>query len=135
MCKKIISLFTLTVFIVFTFSCYSTKVKRINTIKPNKMEKLEIREVVKISGEKIKFLKEYPGRIIENAIVADRYLDKTGFIKKRVSIPLSEVKLIGFKKFSTVKTIILCAGITLTAVLTAYLLVGDVLSGTLNLKW
>lgn len=112
MCKKIISLFTLTVFIVFTFSCYYKKVGRIETIAPNKMEKLKICEVVKISGEKIKFSKKYPGRIIENAIVAEGFFigEDDYFSEKRVSIPLSEVKLIKFKKFSIGRTIVLGVG-------------------------
>ncbi len=102
MIMKIISLFTLTAFVVFTFSCYSTKQEKIETVVSKKGQKIEIIAVLKKSGERIEFPKDKPGIIVGDKIVGepvDKKLDK-----KPVYIPISEVDQVWVRKIDGVKT-------------------------------
>jgi hypothetical protein len=99
MIKKIISLFTLTAFVVFTFSCYSTKQEKIETVISKKGTKANILALLKKSGERIKFPKSEPGKIVGDKIVGE-VVDETNK-KKPVSIPISDVDLVWVKKSNT----------------------------------
>jgi len=84
--KKLVSLFTLVAFLIFSLSCYTTKKERIEKAVW-KGKKVKILAVMKTSGEYIKFPEKRPGRIYENRI--------GGIVgTESISIPLSEVELI-----------------------------------------
>jgi len=53
MSRKIISLFTLLFFIVFSISCYTTRLREVRTATDLKGEKGNILSLVKTSGEYI----------------------------------------------------------------------------------
>jgi len=69
MSKKIISSFTMVVFIVFSLSCYTLKKTEIETVPKEKGGKLKILKVLKSSGELIEFSKKHPGRIYKDTIM------------------------------------------------------------------
>jgi hypothetical protein len=68
--NKIVSLFTLVAFIIFTFSCYiyTTKKERGETVY-TKGGKVLVLAVMKTSGEYIEFPKDLPGQIDRDTIV------------------------------------------------------------------
>ena len=77
MFRKITALSVLTVFIIINFSCHNyhyksvTTKEKIETVllwKKSKIEKAEILEVIKKSGESIDFSKQQPGKIEEDHI-------------------------------------------------------------------
>jgi len=117
--KKLISLFTMVAFIVFSLSCYSTKSIRLDVDAAKENGKIEIFQVVTKSGETIEFSKEQPGRIYNDSITGTAVkvigeLEKTSIqrIEKNkngkilivVNIPLSEVEVIEIvdRKFNPV---------------------------------
>lgn len=106
MIKKIISLFTLLTLTVFSFSCHAIKTKHITHVvgAGNRVE-YKILSVVKTSGELIVFSKGEPGEMINNAIVG-RVIGKEG-VKKTISIPFSEIKLVRYKRISQGKNFLL----------------------------
>jgi hypothetical protein len=90
--KKIISLFTLVFFMSFSFYCYSIKRERILEIKSDPyIEKIKIIQVVKTSGEKIKFSKRNPEKIVGDKIIGLAVVKR--HIVKKVSIPLNFHKI------------------------------------------
>lgn len=68
MSRKIISLFTLFAFIVFSLSCYSWKKKEVKTAADLRGKKGIIKSLVKTSGEYIEFSKNSLGRIYGDKI-------------------------------------------------------------------
>jgi len=66
--RKIISLFTLFAFIVFSISCYTTRLREVSTEGDWKGKKGEILSLVKISGEYIEFSKNSLGRVYGDKI-------------------------------------------------------------------
>ncbi len=68
MSRKIISLFTLLAFIVFSLSCYTTSTKEVRTVVGWKGKRMKILGVVKFSGEHIEFHKDRPGCIYKDTI-------------------------------------------------------------------
>jgi hypothetical protein len=106
--KKIISLFVLTAFVVFTFSCYTTKTEGVETIVWTKGSKAKILAVLKKSGERIEFVKGEPGKIVGDKILGEA-VDETNK-KKHVSIPISDVDQVLVKKFSLLKTSLFVVG-------------------------
>jgi Ca2+/Na+ antiporter len=153
--KKLVSLFTMVTFIIFSLSCYIMKKEKIETVA-FKREKIAILGVVKKSGDTIEFAKENPGRIYKDSIIgtAERvtknvvieranikgtringkgkilvFTTKDGKIfnvlngslreekdkfvftgtyvsHESISIPLSDVKTVKFKKFNFFATLI-----------------------------
>jgi hypothetical protein len=85
--KKIISLFTMTAFIVFSLSCYSTKNMRLDVDAAEKVKKEKILSVVMASGETIEFSKKQPGRILNESIIgiAER-------VTKEIEIDITDVE-------------------------------------------
>jgi hypothetical protein len=82
--KKIISSFTLLSFIVFSISCYSTKLKKVRTAADWKGKILSL---VKTSGEYIEFAKGNPGRIIGDEIAGTAVV-----LSKEVEITRDNIK-------------------------------------------
>jgi len=129
--KKIISLFTVVAFIIFSLSCHSTKNIKLDADAPQKVKKGDILRVVMTSGETIEFSKDQPGRIhnesitgeavrvtgeLDKAYIKSKVVDKKGKILRiRVSIPLSEVEMVRAKMFNLGKTFLVflgfCAGV------------------------
>ncbi|MCK5058141.1 MAG: hypothetical protein KAT34_15925 [Candidatus Aminicenantes bacterium] len=123
--KKCVSLFTLIVFSVFTFSCITRRtmqIERFEEISPKKTQRLKVVRVVKTNGEVITFIKgkKNQGKIVNNSIIGGIWVkvkggkvavkDKIIFYKsyekiKVVTIPFSEIKLVRYKRFSLVKTL------------------------------
>jgi hypothetical protein len=89
MSRKIISLFTLLAFIVFSLSCYSWKKKEIKTAADWQRKKGKILWVIKTSGEYIEFSKDNPGRII-----GDKIVGKAIILSKKVVIDRANIKRI-----------------------------------------
>ena len=95
--KKIISMFTLLAFVIFSFSCstygvrsYSTKEIRTEADYQGKgFKKGEIFWVIKTSGEYIEFSKDRPGRIYKDKIVG-----RAIKMSKKVEIERADVKKI-----------------------------------------
>jgi len=114
MSKKIISLFTLTAFIAFTFSCYSIQKKTIKTITSwkEKGKEVKIVAVLKKSGERIEFPEGEPGKIVGDKIVGEVVDEAMG--RKPVSIPIPDVWVVWVKRAD--------AGKTASAVLTGAIL-------------
>ncbi len=69
MSRKIISLFTLLAFIIFSISCYTTSTKEVRTVVGWKGKRMKILGVVKFSGGHIEFHKDRPVRIYKDSIV------------------------------------------------------------------
>lgn len=110
MIKRTVSIFTIFTFVIFTFSCYSTKVTTIETLAPGQLKGVRVKMVVKTSGEWVKFPKS--GRIVidpvkGNAIVGIG-IDKTGKRERRY-ILLSDVKNLVIKRIDMLRTLILIA--------------------------
>ena len=120
MTKRIISLFTIGAFIIFSLSCYSTKNIRLDTDASKENGKIKILQVVTKSGEIIEFSKDQPGRIYDDSItgtavkvigeldkayIESKEVDKNGkILRMMVSIPLLEVEMIAAKKFDLGKS-------------------------------
>jgi hypothetical protein len=124
MIKKIISLFTLTAFVVFTFSCYSIKKEKIETVVSNKGTNAEILALLKKSRERIEFPKGEPGRIFGDKIVGEAVDEE--FETKPVSIPISDVYLVWVKKADSGKIALVVQGravITISVLSIIYLLI------------
>jgi hypothetical protein len=103
--KKLISLFTLVVFTVFTFSCsgYTKKISRIDKIPGYDWYEAKITAVYIASGKRIEFVGPGGGRFSgENIIGTVR--DEAG-LPKVVSIPISEIDLVEIKKYSAGKSL------------------------------
>lgn len=85
--KKIISLFTIVAFIIFSQSClrvYTTKKDRVTKAASWRGKKVKILGVMKTSGEYIEFPKKRSGKIENSSII--------GFIKKEVKIDRVDIK-------------------------------------------
>jgi hypothetical protein len=124
--KKFISLFTMIAFIIFSLSCYSTKSMRLDVDAAKENGKIKILQVVTKSGEIIEFSKEQPGKIyndsitgkavrvigeLDKAYIKRKEVDKKGeILRMMVSIPLSEVEMIGVKKIDIDKTFLALLG-------------------------
>ena len=66
--KKIISVFTLFAFIVFSISCYTTRTKDVKTVADLQRKNVKILSVVKITGEYLISQKK-PGQLYQNSII------------------------------------------------------------------
>ncbi len=79
--RKIISLFTIVAFIVFSLSCSTTKNVRLDADAVKENGKIRVVQVAKKSGEIIEFSKEQPGRI-HNGSITGRAVRITGELDK-----------------------------------------------------
>ena len=123
--KKYVSLFTLIVFSVFTFSCsiYSRKTmqrERFEEISSKKAQKLYFVQVVKTNGEVIEFKWKQPGYVVKNTIVGI-VPGKTGE-GNIITIPFSEIKQVMYKRFNPGKTFVLVVGTVLITSAVLYLI-------------
>jgi len=91
MSRKIISLFTLFAFIVFSVSCYTTRIKEVRTAADWKGKRGKILSLVKTSGEYIEFSKNSLGRIYEDKIAGTAVV-----LSKEIDISRDNIK--EFKK-------------------------------------
>ena len=87
MSRKIISLFTLLAFFIFSVSCYITRLKEVRTAADWKGKKGKILWVIKTSGEYIEFSKDNPGRII-----GDKIVGKAIILSKKVVIDRANIE-------------------------------------------
>ena len=87
MSKKIISLFTLFAFIIFSLSCYTTRLKEVRTAEDLRGKKGKILSLVKTSGEYIEFSKNEPGQIYGDKIAGTAVL-----LSKKVEITRDNIK-------------------------------------------
>jgi len=85
--KKLVSLFSMVTFIIFSLSCYTMKKEKIETVAVKKREKIAILGVVKKSGDIIEFAKKNPGRIYEDSIIGT-----TERLTKDVAIDRANIK-------------------------------------------
>ena len=84
--KKVISLFTLLAFVLFSISCYPIATKEIKTSANWQGKKGKIFSVVKTSGEYIEFSKENPGRISGDNITGTAIILSKEIILERGAI-------------------------------------------------
>jgi hypothetical protein len=133
MSKKIIALFTMVAFIVFSLSCIATKNVRLDADAAQKVKKGGILRVVMTSGETIEFSKDQPGKIhngsitgtairvtgeLEKAYIEAIEKNKKGKISRAwVSIPLSEVEIVSFREVDIGASVVNTIGILGIAVL------------------
>lgn len=71
MWRKVISLITLLAFMVFSFSCYTRSEKKVETVakwKIKKAAKVKILAIMKKNGDRVKFVKDSPGKIVKDGI-------------------------------------------------------------------
>ncbi len=108
---KVISLLVLITFTVFTFSCYSVKQGKVETVMPSKKSKIVALKTT--SGELIRFARKKNTRIVENKIIG------TDIDQNPVSIPLTDVEWIRVKKYNEGKTILAYVGVAATLGLAA----------------
>lgn len=87
MSRKIISLFTLLAFVIFSVSCYTTRLKEVRTEADWQGKKGKILWVIKTSGEYIEFSKDNPGRII-----GDKIVGKAIILSKKVVIDRANIE-------------------------------------------
>ena len=87
--RKIISLFTLLSFIVFSISCITTKTKNVRTADDLRGKKGKIFSLVKTSGEHIEFSKRNLGRVYRDNIVGTAVV-----LSKKVEITQDNIKRI-----------------------------------------
>jgi len=85
--KKFISLFTLLAFVIFSVSCYTTRLKEVRTAADWQGRKGKILWVIKTSGEYIEFSKDNPGRII-----GDKIVGKAIILSKKVVIDRANIE-------------------------------------------
>jgi len=98
--RKIISLFTLFAFIVFSISCYITRLKEVRTAADLRGKKGKIVSLVKTSGEHIKFSKKGLGRIYGDKIVGTVVV-----FSKKVEITRDNIKKVKRDKNGTISEI------------------------------
>jgi hypothetical protein len=99
MIKKILLIFTLIVFIGFTFSCTSIKKIRVHGPRTGKISTAKILTVYTKSKQLFEFSPEDPAKIVGDKIVGNT-VDKSGN-RMEVSIPLWDAKVIWVKKIHT----------------------------------
>jgi len=87
MSRKIISLFTLLAFVIFSVSCHTTRLKEVRTAADWQRKKGKILWVIKTSGEYIEFSKDNPGRII-----GDKIVGKAIILSKKVVIDRADIE-------------------------------------------
>ena len=87
--RKIISLFTLLAFVIFSLSCYTTRLKEVRTVTDWQGKKAKIFSVNKTSGEYIEFSKDSPGRIYGDKITGTAII-----LGKEVKIDRANIKRI-----------------------------------------
>jgi hypothetical protein len=125
--KKLISIFTMVAFIVFSLSCTTTKIVILDADAAQKAKKGGILRVVMTSREIIEFSKDQPGRIyngsiigravkvigeLDKAYIKGEEKDKEGKIMIMiVSIPISEVELVSIKEVDTAVNILAVIGV------------------------
>jgi len=85
--RKIISLFTLLAFIIFSLSCYTPRVKEVRTAADLEGKNVTILSVATTSGEHIEFLKDRPGRIHKDNIIGT-----VRIVRKEVEIDRANIK-------------------------------------------
>jgi hypothetical protein len=89
MSRKIISLFTLFAFIVFSISCSITRLKEVRTADDLRGKKGKIVSLAKTSGEHIKFSKNGRGRVY-----GDKIVGTIAVISKKVEITRDNIKTV-----------------------------------------
>ncbi len=89
MYKKIISIFTLLAFVIFSLSCYITRIKEVKSAADWQGKKGKILWIIKTSGEFIGFSRDDPGRIIGDTIVG-----KAIILSKVVEIDRADIEKI-----------------------------------------
>jgi len=85
--RKIISLFTLLAFVIFSVSCYTTRLKEVRTAADWQGKKVKILGVDKTSGEHIEFSKKSLGRIYGDKIAGTAVV-----LSKKVEITQDNIK-------------------------------------------
>ncbi len=102
--KKGLSVLTLILFMVLTFSCQSIKPKRVETTMFKKGKIVKVYKLQKKSGERLTFEKGDPAVIIDGKIKGKTW-DNNGRMET-VSISLSDVELVWVKRVSVGKTLL-----------------------------
>lgn len=96
--KKWLTLFTLTFFIFFSVSCYTTKITGIEVIKAKMPTRWKVLSLVKKDGEWIVFTRKEPGKIDYASGTIDGLLfDKEEGIRL-ISVPFSEISRVKVKR-------------------------------------
>jgi hypothetical protein len=111
MSKKIVSIATVIAFAIFTWSCTVKSIQpvKLETAQKKGLEKLDIKGVIKKTGEKIQFSKKSPVRVTDDTIAGEPVIPKGD--TKIVSIPLSEVSVLLVKKVDKGKSFVASLGI------------------------
>ncbi len=86
--KKAISILTCAAFLIFEYACTHIVKQPIAKVNPVKNQGLEVRSVLKKSGEVVKFPEKQPGRVTANAVVGEAL----GSTAREEVIPKSNVK-------------------------------------------
>ena len=112
--NKTIAFYALFCSVFFEFGCYSVKMT-----KPEQIigKDVDIRRVIKNSGEILEFPREAPATVVDGKIVTPN----------SVVIHISEVNQIWIKKFDPFKTALLVLGVVGAYYLVSYILLNIVL--------
>ena len=115
MSKTTISVITLMAFLVFSFSCYSTRTSQVKSEADWHGKKGKVYMVITKSGEHIEFSKDNPGRIVGFKIEGTAYPSS-----ESVSIPLSEVAEVRMKKFNVALSYLALMGAAFAGIILAF---------------
>ena len=128
MVKKYISNILIIILLLFTCSCYSTKMIDLQKIDYSISKSTEIFGVITVSGKWIGFNDPPLGKIVDNHVVGDTE-DVSGKLEN-VKIPLANIRKVLTRKFKFFTTLFRVAGITFT-----YLLVKALIDNELFNLW
>jgi len=93
MSREIIASFTLLAFIVFSISCFTTRLKEVRTVADWQGAKVKILALNKTSGEYVEFSKKRPGRIYGDKIAGTAVVSGTAVVlSKKVEITQDNIK-------------------------------------------
>jgi len=84
--RKIITVFTLLAFCIFSLSCYATRFKEVRTVDDWQGKKGKIFWIIKTTGENIVFTNNNPGRIIGDKIVGKAIIPSKEIVIYRFNI-------------------------------------------------
>lgn len=84
--KKFISIFIVLAFILFSFSCYITRIRELRKIPVMKRSEALILSVDKTTGEHIEFSKDNPGRVHKDMIVGIAIIRSKELVVKRADV-------------------------------------------------
>jgi len=108
MLKKFVSVFVVAALIIFSMSCYSTRVHKGLRLRSPVGKHYKIFMVITESGKIIQFQGDHGAQIMGNIIMGETYVD--GQLKV-VRIPIKNISKVKIETLDNTKTILLATGL------------------------